>query len=123
MTAISIGARSFLFSLTRRVQGFKGSSLWHRMCIRSWRACIFIELLLVSGCHVFVWPLQVICQESNALSGLAKFKSQSKCLMRCSGKVGRIPANCCDVLSEEARAGQLARRALRSANPLLGCSP
>lgn len=77
-------------------------------------ACLyfFIELQLLSGCHVFVRPLQDICQESNALSGicgdivmrlsgLAKFKSQSKCSMRGSGKVGKIPAISCDVLSEE----------------------
>lgn len=35
------------------------------------------------------------------LSGLAKFKSQSKCLMCGSGKGGKVPAISCDVLSEE----------------------
>lgn len=72
----------------------------------------FIELLLLPGCHLYVRSLQDICQESNALSGicgdivmclsgLAKFKSQSKCLMRGSGKGGKIPAISWFVLSEE----------------------
>lgn len=35
------------------------------------------------------------------LSGLTEFKSQSKCLMRGSGKGGKIPAISWYVLSEE----------------------
>lgn len=76
-------------------------------------ACLFfIELLLLSGGHEFVGSLQDSCQELNALSGicggivmrlscLTEFKSQSKCLMRGSGKGGKIPAISWYVLSEE----------------------
>ena len=71
----------------------------------------FIKLKLLSGCHLFVRSLQDICQESNALSGicgeiviclsgLAKFKSQGRCLMRGSGKGGKIPAISWYLLSE-----------------------
>lgn len=67
---------------------------------------VFFELLLLSGCQVFVRPLQDvlsgICGDIvMRLSGLAKLKNQSKCSMRGSVKGGEIPAIPWYVQSEE----------------------